>query len=481
MGILKHSTIFICLFILTKANAQSVVISQDINIKSDFSYDVMGWNNGEVLIFRDMVFNYDIMAHNASLEPIWQKEIIFEKKKVNILGVVKDTNQFSIIYHYREKSQVVGMTRTYDPSAELIRSDTVFLLEGNNYSARLFLEISPDKKKALIIQPQKSEEFLAICVDLDSLSQDWSRNIILEKGTRKNDFQQVLVSPHGEGYLIVDKNNSWAKKKNHEIEVYRFNDQATVSASIPLHGMMTYDLMFQYSETSDRLLGAATYTNKSDNRTNGIMYFNLDRTLMDEGIYSINEFDDKLLQDIYGRDVPKKKGIKDLAVRYIKPRTDGGIVLLCELSKEYSRRPSFPSASSSGYGSRRWVDYYFEEVIVYSIHPDGSVHWNNVLHKRQYSQDDDAMYSSFFVYTVPSELRVIFNDEIRNENTVSEYILNGKGEQRRSSLMSTDYQGLKLRFREAQQISSTDIIVPSQKGGKLNVVKIHFGEGATGI
>ena len=47
------------------------------------------------------------------------------------------------------------------------------------------------------------------------------------------------------------------------------------------------------------------------------------------------------------------------------------------------------------------------------MHPDGSNHWEKVLHKKQYSQDDDAAYSSYFLLKTPTALRVIFNDEAK--------------------------------------------------------------------
>ena len=87
MRIVKNIAVIFCLLVYSASSAQSVVISKDINIKSDFSYDVLGWSSGEVLIFRDMVFNYDILAHDANLEATWQKELLFEKKKVNILNL----------------------------------------------------------------------------------------------------------------------------------------------------------------------------------------------------------------------------------------------------------------------------------------------------------------------------------------------------------------------------------------------------------
>ena len=113
---------------------------------------------------------------------------------------------------------------------------------------------------------------------------------------------------------------------------------------------------------------------------------------------------------------------------------------------------------------------------MFALHPDGSEHWNAVLHKKQYSQDDDAMYSSYFLFKTPEMLRLLFNDEIRLENMVSEFVIRGNGYHRRQSVFSTDYQRLRLRLKDAVQVSYNECIVPSERNSRLSLVKITFDE-----
>ena len=120
------------------------------------------------------------------------------------------------------------------------------------------------------------------------------------------------------------------------------------------------------------------------------------------------------------------------------------------------------------------VDYSYEDVAVMSIHPDGQEHWSAVLHKRQYSQDDDAAYSSFFLMKGSRNIRMVYNDEIRPENTVSEYVINGDGGLERRVVMNTEDQKLKLQFTEAIQVDASTVIVPSLHRYKLKLVKISY-------
>ena len=120
------------------------------------------------------------------------------------------------------------------------------------------------------------------------------------------------------------------------------------------------------------------------------------------------------------------------------------------------------------------MDYFFEDVVAISVHPDGQEHWRRVLFKKQFSQDDAAIFSSYFLMKTPSRLKLVFNDEIKNNNTVSEYILDPLGRFNRNSLLSTDYQNLKIRFADAIQISSNEFLAPSEKNRKLSLVKITY-------
>jgi hypothetical protein len=150
-------------------------------------------------------------------------------------------------------------------------------------------------------------------------------------------------------------------------------------------------------------------------------------------------FDESLLAEVHGRDVAVARGLSDFNVRQVALRQDGGGVIIAELNKEFSRRSSLPIRRDNGTFSRGgWVDYYYEDLILFAVHPDGSAHWKQVLRKRQYSQDDDAIYSSFMLFKTPSRLRFLFNDEIKQENTVGGYEVTGNGYIERKTVFNTD-------------------------------------------
>ena len=205
-------------------------------------------------------------------------------------------------------------------------------------------------------------------------------------------------------------------------------------------------------------------------------YFIRYRTGLNAEIHML-PFDESLLTEVNGRNVDVSRGLSDFTVQKVALRQDGGAVVIAELVKEFSRRSSLPMQRDNGSFVRDgWVDYYFEDMILFAINPDGTEHWKEVLRKRQYSQDDDAIYSSFFLFKTPERLRFLFNDEIKQENTVGGYEVTGKGYIERKTVFNTDYQRLKLRFRDGVQVANNECIVPSERNNKLNLVRIVYSE-----
>jgi hypothetical protein len=241
---------------------------------------------------------------------------------------------------------------------------------------------------------------------------------------------------------------------------------------------MVQDMLISIDNKNRRIGVGGLYSQGKDKVSKGYFTFNKKAHLINPGEeFQYQIFDAPFLKEVYGRKAEKKKGLEDHLVHDILWRKDGGMILLTEMNKMYSRRSSYNGATSytPGYsGVRGWMDFYNQDIIIIGLHPTGEEHWKQVLYKKQFSQDDDGIYSGFFIFQTPSRLRLVFNDEIKKENTVSEYIMAPNGMFSRSSLLSTDYQKLKLRFRDALQTSSNEMIVPSERNNILSLVKIKY-------
>src|SRR5690606_13773366 len=111
----------------------------------------------------------------------------------------------------------------------------------------------------------------------------------------------------------------------------------------------------------------------------------------------------EFINELYGKKSTKIKKISDLYLDQLILRKDGGALIIMEIRKEFLRRAGANGMSRFGvvYSGRGFIDYYNEDVIMISNHPDGTEQWKNVLYKKQFSQDDNSMYSSFGVFLTP--------------------------------------------------------------------------------
>jgi len=248
------------------------------------------------------------------------------------------------------------------------------------------------------------------------------------------------------------------------------------SFKVPMGDSLTYDIFFRFDNKNQRLVAGGLYTTKDFTRADGYFWLRIDPNDAATAKPDFTPFPLSLIKNVEGKRYNKKNpGIDELSVRDLVLRQDGGGLIITERNRQLERRSNASRTQViNNYGIRPLVDYHYDELIVFSVHPDGDSHWSNILHKKQYSQDDGGVYSSYFLMENPRSLRFLFNDEIRFENTVSEYVVNGRGEFDRNSLFHTRDLDLRLRFRDGVQVAGNELILPSENRNKLRLVKVTY-------
>jgi len=453
-------------------SGQSIAVSEEVPLRHDQSYYVIGKFDETILLMRDQETEVDIHAFDNELREKWTRVIEFEKKNTEVFSVIEDDTSFHVIYGYREKGDYFVNHRHYMPDLTILDTNVVDEVKDMYFAPRIITVISEDRHKVLVFRIDKESELYVSVYDLPTKKVMWEKAILFADGSLRRDFRKVLVSNRGDMFLVMDHDRN--SQRNRQFVVHQINagDKVMRKRNVELNGLIAFDLEARYDNINHTLWMAGMYSEKSLGKLLGLYTSTLGMGVGDTDTRII-PFDDDLLDEVNGNKSGKKKGVQDFIVRDMILRQDGGVLLLVEMSKEYSRRPSSPTRTVD-YGGSGWIDHYYEDVVAFSIHPDGQKHWSTVLHKKQYSQDDDGMYSSFFIFKTPEKIRLLFNDEIRQNSTVSEYVIRGNGYHKRSSVFSTDYQRLKLRFRDAVQIAYNECLVPSERSNRLNLVRITF-------
>ncbi len=467
--------------------AQSnVKISRDIGIRNEFSYEILPNFFGKNLLFRDRGREFFIDIFDNEMEFIRTDELTFDVRRCKVNKVLVKDSLLYLFHTFNKKDTTVLAVRYYGEGLNLLKSDTLLKYKSEEFDIDFKEITSFDESKLLLFQLVKST-FLSIVVNVNGYESNIYSSIksnFMDKGDRES-FRGVRVTNQGSYFVVFEEGNSWDRPKDHAFSLfYNAGSAEFIGSKITLPKVLSSGVRINYDEQNKRIALAGLYSTKSTDEIEGIYLFNkpISQITPYEEV-ELLPLDSKLVQELYGKKKVKKPIIRDHVIKLLKHRSDGGVVIVTEMEKEFSRRggagisPFAPTNNFNNNGPlsvRNLVDFYNEDMLVFSINKDATTDWRKVFFKKQFSQDDNGIFSSFFYFATDNRMRLIFNDEIKSSNTVSEYVLDPLGRFERNALLNTDYKDLKLRFRDAVQISANEFIVPSERNYKLALVKLKI-------
>lgn len=472
---IEHLLLSCFLFLTVFTSAQTIIVSEDIVLRSDVAYELIGELGGRLLLFRDQTTTFEVQAFDENLRKTWKKELELDKRQPQPLAITYSNKDFTLLYRFRSGGNTCLKAHKYDPGANLIDSVTVKNFGFLFYTPNFETVLSEDRTKMLVYYLERQSIFHTLVFDLTSMQLLWEKSFEPKDFNYWENFQQVLVDDQGSMHLVFSKNNFSTRRDVHYYEVHEYFGEGEIySSNFSLDGNLTYDVLFTFDNLNNRLVGGGLYSEKNNGRANGHFYLSIRPGSSDDYQLTFQSFEDDFLTALLGKEVSNNKGLDELQVQEVVLRRDGGALLIAERARQNERRMAGVNRVFYDGRSGLIVDYYYDEICLISIHPDGKTHWKSILHKKQYSQDDQGAYSSYFLFKSPTALRFLFNDEIRYENTVSEYVVNSIGRHERNSLLSTANLKLRLRFRDALQIRANELVVPSERRNRLRLVKLQY-------
>ncbi len=472
---MKSLFTFVAFCLVASLSAQLITVSEDINVNSDVGYEVLGELGGHVLLFRDSRTEFKVQAFNERMRESWTKELELDRRAPKVLGLIPTQEDFTLIYSFRRRGNTIIKAHRYDPAANLVDSATIVDLGFLFYTPRFEVIRSEDRSKALVYFVENQNLIRAYALDVPTQTMIWEKSFSPPDFLYGRNFSQALIDDKGQMTVILERDNFRSRRKSHYYEFHTYDGGGDVEMrTVSMGDFLTYDVFFMADNLNEQIVGAGLYTERNRERANGFFYIRIDPWETGDHFLQFSQFDEEFLQNLLGRDYREGRGLDESSVQELVLRRDGGALLIVERNRQLERRTGAASRVYYDGGVRALVDYYFEEVFVLAVNPDGSIHWETILHKKQYSQDDNGIYSSYFLFRTQERLRFLFNDEIRYENTISEYVINGLGDYRRNSLFSTADLDLRLRFRDALQIANDAVVIPSERRNRLKLVRLDY-------
>lgn len=471
------SVVLLLIFSSSRSFTQKVTVSREITIRNNYAYDILPNIGGRIIFYNDKGSEHSFEIYDKNLRYINTIFPEFEKRAIQPVGVLPMDSVFNFFYQYRDGGFQYLKVFSFDENVTVKDSATLSSKEKKWISSTARFAFSEDKSKVLVFTPD--DKFLNIqLIDSRSLTLIYDINLLAEGINLKSDFEKLTVSNDGQIFIVARKSSIWGRSETIGFTLLRIKTKEDVAQFqfTPESDEIT-DIMLDYDEANQRVVLAGLVSASGPSRVSGYFGFSMiPDDIPEEAEIIINTFTPEFIGDVSGKKPGKSRELADFRLQHIVVRNDGGVILITEMVKEFARRGQMqvPGQFGDNFGARNFMDYYYEDMLLFATYPNGREHWKKILFKKQFSQDDGGIYSSCFLFKTPSRLRLIYNDEIKNANTVSEYVLDGLGNAERKSVLSTEYQNLKLRFRDAIQTGPSSLIIPSEKNWKLNMVKIDY-------
>ena len=473
--IMKWIATFIIFFSYSFGFSQKLIVSDEIPLRSEVKYDILGEIKGNALMMSTIGLKYEVAGFDETMRNTWTKELNFEKKQISILGYNVRENDFTLIYQVRQQGDTYIRANRYDPSANLKDTSTLLNMGFVVFFPEYEMVLSEDKNKVLFYAIDKGNELHAFVLDNQSVDLLWEKRIVIDNYSNFENPISVSVDNEGNMYSFIQE--SVYKQRREEghfrLIIYGKGHSGPKISTIHLGEKIVYDARFIFDNLNKKLIASGFYYNRNPEKAEGYFLVNLSPDGNLEKA-KLQPFNDRFVSDLEGKDSRNNKGIMNISISDLILRRDGGVLIVGEESQDMERRISNMNRMMYDNFSRSIVDYYYNDIFIIAVNPGGEFHWQSVLYKKQYSQDDMGAFSSFFIFRTPEKLHLLFNDEIKYENTVSEYLLRGDGKSERKSILSTENQKIRLRFKDALQVSANRIIIPSERRGRLRLARLEF-------
>lgn len=457
--------------------SQTVTVSPEVSIRSNYAYDILPLSCGHTLIYHDRGSSHEFDVFDTDMRLLWNKALSFEKRNFQVICAVARDTTVHVYYQYRDEGILWTKVKAYSRYGEEADTSQTLFQEKIQTTDKVRFVVSEDKSKIGFFRPDGKNLQLWV-IDHPSGKCMLSTTVSLRDFNFRTDFQKILVNNRGQVFVLGRKERLWSRAASQRLmlgKVLQENQFVTTGLNISEVEFAQADM--QYDQVNNNIVIGGLVSRGNADASGGYFSIQVAAEGIEEELYvNFQLFSQDFISEVYGKKISKSKEISSLFVKELIVRHDGGLVLISEVKKEFLRRAQSAAPGRFGdfYSGRGFIDYYYEDIILISTYPDGQEHWKQFLYKKQFSQDDDGIYSSFFIFKTPSQIRFLYNDEIKNNNTVSEYAIDPLGHAERKSVLSTEYQNLKLRFKDAIQTGSSTLIVPSEKSYKVNLVRISF-------
>ncbi len=462
--------------------AQSIELSNGYRLPNKTTkFKIIGKNNDGVVVrlygTQDVIDVFDENMRMATARTLDFKnetgtlQYIMLNKTGAVIFYLSQDKKYSVLFAQPVNSKFVEIGKPLVIDTIFDRRDMV--------ASNLRFKASFDQANLMIYYPYFTngniESVKFMCVDR-SLHALYNKTFPFNRKEKEMEEAKSLVDNNGNTFFVLKPET---KGESATYDVFRVSANGDFALySITTQKAIFGEPYFDIDNKNGNLIMCAFYNDNSQGEdvANGFTYSSFDPangTLL-KSIYT--PFSKEFITELTGRANNSDKGkLYTFTIRRVILRNDGGALILAEsFIKENHEVPVSVGFQPGFTNYRSSTIFQFNDIIAFSIGPDTKLGWHSVMRKKQASEDDNGVYSSFLLSNEKDKLRLLYLDDIATSGILNQYVLTSEGKSERSVILNQEDKEVMLLPKLGRQVAPNEVVMPSYLNGIFKLLKITY-------
>lgn len=465
---------------LSYSHGQNLLLSKALDANNEIhDFDLLGKYRDDFYLFQ--VYKKEAFIHRFDLNDMklvrsTNLDFLKDKEEIRFLLLIKNKIFIYSIFYTDEKEYL--QQYIFDLDKDTIYDAVIIDSLSKNGSTQhtdLIYALSQDKTTHAILftYNQKSENAWHISL-LDSHTGQVIYSKLVDPQEKYNvedldlwttNKQQIILTHQ----INLNEGNLFRSSVQLSCRLWYIDALATKEKQYKHPDYQINDLYWTLNNTNQSLIGLGLYSSDNKRGQEGTCLLQWDLTTFEKNLESYDPFPAPLLELLKS----KKDKLQSYEVAATLPTIAGGLYAILEnrnvsyFSNTNITTPS-PQIMNDRYHNGKIYEY--ENLLLLHYSPQERT-FVKVLYKSQYSENDDAAYSSFGLLNYTNHLELIFNENISLNTRLLKYDLYADGGYRQNLLMETYDEKVLLLPSRGQQIDLHTIMIPSLINNKLQLLK----------
>jgi hypothetical protein len=416
---------------------------------------------------------------------------------------------------YRAYAQLIA--EDANPLSNPVEVDKIISFQRKNIGDFNFVPM-PESGNLLIIHQEpfdktKNERFVFTLIN-NQLIKQWSHQLELPYKGFEFKLSNFKMDKDGVIYMLAKVNrrpdiDSGKPQAGYfyTLLAYDPNKDEAREYELTLKDKAITDIAFNFSAEGD-LIAAGFYSNSVrsqssssamrygfdmisytdiNSRIAGTFFLKINKQTQQVVSRSVKDFDKSFLTEFMPeKSVAKGRELAGYLLDYFYVTPDGGAILAGE---------QYYTNTICNYDWRTGIQncndyYYYNDILVVNINPNGNINWTKKVPKAQQSVNDNGFFLSYVLIPSANGFEFIFNDHIKNvfessgainrsmnnssKAVVARVHMDNDGKITKMPLFVNKYKDVIIRPKIHLQLNDNSLLIYGQRGKSYRFGRIKF-------